>query len=329
MIVSTQACRTRAAAALGAVALAAALLAGCGSSGSAAQHSHATSPPTTAASQAGRTALANQPLTVHAVVQHTHGTVAVFVPITVHGKPYYFVLDSGATVSVLDTSLAKSAALPTSSAGGSSKTIGCTEHNGIAQISDWSLGSTALPPARLPTQNLGFGKLKINGRPVGGLFGADALTAVGRVRIDYRTGMVTLHASAPRGGDAVKLRTLPTGPQDALIAPVRIEGHVVPMVVDTGASRTALQATTATSLKLAHAGSRVSVNAAGCKTSAQPVRLADASIGGRHLPDAVIVATTRGSPYGSAVPGAFGSDLLSTFGTITLDFPKTTLTLGA
>src|SRR5581483_10865059 len=187
--------------------------------------------------------------------------------------------------------------LSSTPAPGTDKTIGCTKHPTISTIPNWSLGSTTLPPARLPTQSLGFGKVKIRGRPVGGLLGADAQALSGRVRIDYGTGSVTFRAAAPSGGTAVKLRELHHGAGTALIAPVTVHGRRLSMLVDTGASRTTLQASVADTLGLPKVGKPVTVNAAGCPASVQPVRLSGASIGGRALPTMVIDTAAAGTPY--------------------------------
>ncbi len=57
--------------------------------------------------------------------------------------------------------------------------------------------------------------------------------------------------------------------------------------------------------------------------------LIDAAALGTHRPKAVIYSTMLGSPLDPKLVGLFGSDLLSSFGVITIDYEGAKLTLGS
>ncbi len=320
---------------VGAVVLASA--AGCSSSGGGSNGSSrppggssgaASSAPRSSAPAASSSTPLGARLSVKAVVEKKKGQVLAFVPVTVGGRKSMFVLDSGAATTVLDKNYAKSAGLTPQAVQGKTKTIGCTMKPAVSQVSDWSLGAHKLPVAKLITQDLGLGTTKVGGVPVGGLLGADVQAAARVVTIDYAAGKVTFGAAVPSGGTSVDVRVVRLAAGVAVTAPVTRGRTSLRMIVDTGASRTTLSARAVSGLQLQKSGAAVKVNAAGCPAEAQPVRLTGAKIGEKPVPAAVVNSTKAGTPGVPGAVGLFGSDLLSTYRTVTIDYAGAHLILG-
>ena len=110
-------------------------------------------------------------------------------------------------------------------------------------------------------------------------------------------------------------------------AKVIIHGHAFPFLIDTGASVTLVNPALARRLHLRRVGKPHELcGVTGC-SSAQRVRLSNWSIDGQPLPSVVassspIVGTRQ---FGF---GLLGSDVLSRFGSVTIDYRDRLLTLG-
>jgi predicted aspartyl protease len=110
-------------------------------------------------------------------------------------------------------------------------------------------------------------------------------------------------------------------------ARVRIHGHLFPFLVDTGASVTLVNPTIARRLHLKTVGKpHRFCGVTGCAT-ARRVRLSRWSIGGQPLPS-VVASTSAIAGTGGFGFGLLGSDVLSKFGSVTIDYRDKTLTLG-
>ena len=110
-------------------------------------------------------------------------------------------------------------------------------------------------------------------------------------------------------------------------AKVIIHGRAFAFVIDTGASVTLVNPTLAERLHLKTVGQPHRVcGVTGCAT-ARRVRLANWSIRGQPLPNVVVASSpiTGASGFGF---GLLGSDVLSTFGSVTIDYRDKTMTLG-
>ena len=111
-----------------------------------------------------------------------------------------------------------------------------------------------------------------------------------------------------------------------------VKGRPYIFRVDTGAGRTVVDATVAQALALPDRGAAYSAPTFGCRTSAQPVAVSDWKLGYVTLPAGMVVsaktvlagAKLNGVPLG----GLLGSDVLSRFGTVTVDFAGKRLILG-
>jgi predicted aspartyl protease len=110
-------------------------------------------------------------------------------------------------------------------------------------------------------------------------------------------------------------------------ATVIIHGRAFPFVIDTGASVTLVNPTLAGRLHLKTVGRpHRFCGVTGCAT-ARRVRLRNWSIGGQPLPNVVVASSpiTGASGFGF---GLLGSDVLSTFGSVTIDYRDKTMALG-
>jgi predicted aspartyl protease len=115
--------------------------------------------------------------------------------------------------------------------------------------------------------------------------------------------------------------------QAAALVRVMIHGRAFPFLVDTGASRSLVDVTLARQLRLKKVGRPVKVGAVGCTTISRNVRLSRWSIGGQRLPSIVAASTKIPFAMGHAF-GLLGSDVLSRFGAVTIDYKHALLRLG-
>lgn len=125
----------------------------------------------------------------------------------------------------------------------------------------------------------------------------------------------------PGGGEVVKL-----------LVPVTIEGHQYAFVVDSGSGRTVIDLNTANALGLPTAGPPVTAYSLGCALNTQIRQVRSWSFAGHEMPplQVAVQAIDVGLPQVDGLPvvGLLGSDVLSKFGSIHLDFVSQTMTLG-
>ena len=111
------------------------------------------------------------------------------------------------------------------------------------------------------------------------------------------------------------------------LARVVVHGHAYPFLIDTGSSKTLVDDALARKLHLKTVGKPIQVTGVGCSEGASKVRLSNWSIGGQALPSIVAtssaIAGSGGKPF-----GLLGSDVLSHFGSIGIDYAHGVLTLG-
>jgi predicted aspartyl protease len=111
------------------------------------------------------------------------------------------------------------------------------------------------------------------------------------------------------------------------LARVVVHGHAFPFLIDTGSSKTLVNDSLAKKLHLKTVGRPIKVTGVGCSESARKVRLSHWSIGGQRLPSIVATSSMIAGSNGHAF-GLLGSDVLSKFGTISIDYAHGQLTLG-
>jgi predicted aspartyl protease len=122
------------------------------------------------------------------VLRNPDGEAVVLVQVTVNSQPVTFVVDTGASQSVISRRVAKSLALP--KAGRRTRTLSAGGV-GVSQpvtISNWAVGTLTLAPRKIASVRLGLA------RDIGafGLLGSDVLSGFGKVSIDYAHGILTL-----------------------------------------------------------------------------------------------------------------------------------------
>jgi predicted aspartyl protease len=102
-----------------------------------------------------------------------------------------------------------------------------------------------------------------------------------------------------------------------------------PFVIDTGAGSSIIATHLAAQLGLAHRGPAVQFSGVGCVGNAQPVAVKSWSVAGVPLTPQELTAAKLPDFGGKGQPGGLlGSDVLSRFGAIRIDFVAHTLTLG-
>lgn len=111
------------------------------------------------------------------------------------------------------------------------------------------------------------------------------------------------------------------------LARVVIHGRVFPFLIDTGSSKTLVDVALARRLHLKHVGKPIKVTGVGCSESASKVRISRWSIGGQTLPGIVATSSVIAGANGKAF-GLLGSDVLSKFGAISIDYAHSSLSLG-
>jgi predicted aspartyl protease len=111
------------------------------------------------------------------------------------------------------------------------------------------------------------------------------------------------------------------------LARVIIHGRAFPFLIDTGSSKTLVDEALARKLHLKTVGKPIDVTGVGCSEPASKVRLSSWSIGGQALPNIVATSSVIAGADGKAF-GLLGSDVLSHFGTISIDYAHGELTLG-
>ncbi len=130
---------------------------------------------------------APQPASVDLQVIKRNGAALVIAPIVINGKTYAFVVDTGATATLIDSSYAKvlglkktkQAPIPVMGVTGSGSAY-------LATISHWKIGRAAIPTSTVTvsTIHLGVG--------IVGLLGSDVLSTFGKVTIDYNAQKASL-----------------------------------------------------------------------------------------------------------------------------------------
>jgi hypothetical protein len=138
-------------------------------------------------------------------------------------------------------------------------------------------------------------------------------------------GVVALGGGAQR----IPITVSTVAGQVAELVNVCIDGSgPYPFVIDSGAGESIIDAHLAARLHLAHQGPATAFDGVGCSGTSQPVSVAEWSVAGAPLAAQTLTEATlpdfgtRGLPV-----GLLGSDVLSRFGAVRIDFTARTLTL--
>ncbi|HZU36097.1 MAG TPA: retropepsin-like aspartic protease [Gemmataceae bacterium] len=131
------------------------------------------------------------------------GTTLAMVKVHINGQgPFSFVLDTGASTSGVDETIAEALQLPR--AGRPVEVAGVAEvtRRRPVRIENWRVGEQPLPPHTLVTLDMPDEGSNV---PLQGLLGSDVLNQFGIIRIDYERGVLIVPArqetmvTAPRG----------------------------------------------------------------------------------------------------------------------------------
>ena len=295
--------------------------------GSSPTPSASTGGPTIPPGQAAKLGL--KPLKMAVLIKHTGHHVQALTQLKIHGKAYYFIIDTGASTTVIDSTVATTENLAPLGTGGKATTLGCTVPAQPVAISNWSINNQPLPSSVLPAQKTDLAGHNINGIPLGGLLGADLFYLYGTMTLNFTNATLSLGQPAPAGTHSFPIRSQQTKTGGVtVLADLTIHRTHALVAVDTGASVTEIDATLAHTAGLTNTGKPTTIGAVSCTTTIQPITLDHATIGAIPLPTISAVAATNPAPTTTGRQGLLGADLLSTFGTVTFDFPHRKVILG-
>jgi len=278
----------------------------------------------------GGSKLGLRPLVVPVKIVHHKSSVQVLVQLKIHSKPFYFLVDTGASVTLIDSTVAKSLGLAAIGAPGKATTIGCSAPIQPVALADWSVGSQALPGSLIPSQRTELAGKKIGGIPVAGLLGADLYYLYGTMTVDFKNATMTLGHPAPTGGQSFPIAAHLTAGGVSVIADVSVHGNRGGFLIDTGAAVTDLDSKLANSSALKKVGATTKIGAVSCTTSVQPVVFDNARISTVKLPTVTAASSANALTARSngKIQGLIGADILSTFGSVTFDFKNQRVILG-
>lgn len=124
------------------------------------------------------------------VVQGQNGATLVLLPVTIHGKgPFTFALDTGASTSLISTSLAQQLGLPANGNSQPISGIGGVEQAVFVNISNWNTGPIKLPSVSIASAAIPHDR----GSNFEGLLGSDILNRFGKFTLDYSGGTLTVY----------------------------------------------------------------------------------------------------------------------------------------
>jgi hypothetical protein len=115
--------------------------------------------------------------------------------------------------------------------------------------------------------------------------------------------------------------------QKVVEADVTVSGNKLPFVIDTGASSSAIELHVAKLLRLPKSGRAHHAVSAGCTPKSQPVTMSGWTLGGVTLPTISHMEATKLGLRGIGAVGLLGSDVLSTFDKISIDYVHKVMTL--
>ena len=319
-------------------------LAGCGSSGSGGGSPAVAGQQTCDGNAPVQTGVASVPVTLSDVSGSKLVTVGVCVG--KHG-PYSFVVDTGSTMSIIDSNLSATLGLHRTgitALGG----MGCAQSGNVVSAPAMSMGHIPMAAQSLVSAPL----TSWAGQHVDGVLGSDVLGRFGAVKLDLKKASLTVAAvqglpptrhelvigkkgAAP---PASLLTTNPvvTVPMNVVYGPgtiaaytsVEVMGHGPnAFVVDTGSPTTTLSTSLAASLHIASTGTGTPPGGIGCTSDVPtlgptPVALALTSQSLSTLRSMPITGVQR-----IGITGGLGLDFVVTYGTIIVDYAGADLTI--
>ena len=269
------------------------------------------------------------PVTVPAqTVKSKTGGVQVVTVASIKGQDYAFVVDTGASVTTLDSNLVTKIGLPAAGAVKTTGEVGCKATAQPVTLADWSIGGEKLPSAVVLSATVDFAGKTFQGHEIAGVLGSEVYQAFGTLQVNFAGNSISLGAQAASGKPSFPVLVDAHAGTAELLASATLHGQTANMLVDSGASTTLVDTATATKAGLAKAGNPTKVNGLSCSTPAQPVTIDQLAVGSVQLPTVTGISVGPESSSSSEVVGLIGSDILSTYGTVTFDYNAKKVTLG-
>lgn len=143
----------------------------------------------------GATANASSVTAPAQILRGPDGATLVVVQLTISGKgPYAFALDTGASLTLIDSDLAQQLRLPVAGPPESIAGVGGKQRVIPVNVKVWALGAATLPSRTITSASLA--ELRRDDGIVG-LLGSDVLSAFSSVTVDYANSQVILTFPAP------------------------------------------------------------------------------------------------------------------------------------
>jgi hypothetical protein len=138
------------------------------------------------------------------------------------------------------------------------------------------------------------------------------------IPLDRSPSPGTVHARVVGGAGGARL----------LVVPVYFSGHgPYDFALDTGAARSIVDTRVVSQLRLPTTGAEQAITGVSGTGEAVRVRVTAWRVDGVALPDATILSLRLPSGGSPALSGLLGSDMLSRFRTVTIDYQTGTITL--
>lgn len=144
-------------------------------------------------------------ITVPAEIRHgAEGSTLVVVEVLIQGKgPYPMAIDTGASLTLIDSSLATQLGLPAAGSAENITGVGGGERVTPVSITQWSLGQAQLPAMTITSSSLSDLRRSAG---VDGLLGSDLFARFGAVTINYADSQVTLYQTNTSSGGSSSSR---------------------------------------------------------------------------------------------------------------------------
>ena len=272
--------------------------------------------------------------------------VTVGVCVGTHG-PYSFVVDTGSTMSIIDSSLAGTLGLHrtgVTALGG----MGCAQSGTVVSAPAMSMGHIPMAAQSLVSASL----TNWAGTHVDGVLGSDVLGRFGAVKLDLEKASLTvaqvqglpptrheLVIGKPGAAPPASLLTtkpVVTVPMNVVYGPgtiaaytnVTVTGHGPnAFVVDTGSPTTTLATSLAASLHIPSTGNGTPPGGIGCTTDVPTLGPTPVALG----PASQTLSTLRSMPIAGeqrvGITGGLGLDFVVPYGTIIVDYAGADLTI--
>lgn len=125
------------------------------------------------------------------VIRGVEGATLAEVSISILDKgPYEFVVDTGASISLIDTPLAQRLKLPQTGGTQPVSGVGGVTQVTLVRVANWHAGSLRLPKTTVASASLPDVRRSAG---VQGLLGSDIMSQFGRVTVDYDAGTLTVY----------------------------------------------------------------------------------------------------------------------------------------